>query len=107
MRERNLRNGRAGPALGRDRNSEHGHVGHRRDSGLELSTVLIAGSAVLQAGVLVDGFAAIVIRLREGHGWRGCGPDAGMRNADRLGKEHPCREKAADCTTSSGTAKNH
>lgn len=109
MRERHLRNGRAGPAVGRDRNSEHGHVGHRRDSGLELRTVLIAGGTLLQTGVLVDGFGAIavVIRLGERHGWRGRGLNAGMSNADRLGKKHPHRQNAADCTTNPGTAKNH
>jgi hypothetical protein len=48
-----------------------------------------------------------VIGLRKRHGWRRRGLDAGMCNADRLGKKHPCREKATDCTTNSGTAKNH
>ena len=109
MRKRHQRNGRAGPDVACDGDGEHGHVGHRRDGDLKLRTALIAGGALLQTGVLVDGFAAIavVIRFCKRHGWRGHGPDAGMRNADRLGKEHPCREKAADCTTSSGTAKNH
>jgi hypothetical protein len=74
-----------------------------------LGAGLIAGSVLLQAGILVDHLAAIavVIGLPKGHGWRRRSLDAGLCNANRLGEKHPCREKAADCTTNSGTAKNH
>jgi hypothetical protein len=41
---------------------------------------------------------------RKSHGWRRRNLDTGLCNADRLGKKHPCREKAADCTTNPGTA---
>lgn len=109
MRDGHQRSRRAGIAVGRNGNSERRDGGHRRDSDLDLCAALIAGGVLLQAGVLVDGFFAItfVIRVRKGHGWRRRSLDAGMCNADRLGKKHCCREKAADCTTKSGTAEDH
>ncbi|MGH8760642.1 MAG: hypothetical protein ACREVW_14210 [Burkholderiales bacterium] len=89
---------------GKDR--QHGYFGNRD---LDLSSALIAGGVLLQAGVLVDRLFAIalVIRVGKGHGRRLSGLDAGLCNADRLGEKHPCRKKAADCTTKSGTAKYH
>ena len=109
MRERHQRNGWAGTAVGRHRNTEHREHGHRRDRNFYLRAALIFGVALLQTGVLVDSLAAIavVIALRKRHGRRRRGLDAGICNADRLGKKHPCREEAADCTTNSETAENH
>ena len=109
MRERDQRNGRAGTAVGRHGNAQYRNGGHRRNRDLGLGSALIFGVALLQTGVLVDSLAAIavVIVLRKRHGWRRRGLDAGICNADRLGKKHPCREEAAHCTTNSGTAKNH
>ena len=109
MRERHQRNGRAGTAVGRHRNAQYRDGGHRRNRDLGLGSALIFGVALLQTGVLVDGLAAIavVIVLRKRHSRRRRGLDAGICNADRLGKKHPCREEAADCTTNSETAENH
>ena len=109
VRQRRQRNRGAGSANGCNWNGEHRDRGHRRDSELDLRAALIFRVALLQTGVLVDGLAAIavVIGLCKGHGWRRRSLDTGMCKADRLGEKHPCREKAADFTTNSGTAKNH
>ena len=109
MRKRYQRNGRAGTAVGRHRNAQYRDGGHRRNLDLGLGSALIFGVALLQTSVLVDSLAAIavVIALRKRHGRRRRGLDAGICNADCLGKKHPCREEAADCTTNCGTAKRH
>jgi hypothetical protein len=109
MRQRHQRNRRAGSAVGRNGNSKHRDGGHRGDGDLELGAVLISRVALLQAGILVDGLAAIavVIGLCKGHGWRMRHLEAGLCYANRLGEKHPRRQKTADCTTNSGTAKNH
>jgi hypothetical protein len=109
MRERHQRNGRAGAAVGRNGNSEYRDGGHRCDSDLDLGAALIAGGVLLQAGILVDRLVAIafVIRVRKDHDWRMRSRNASLCNANRLGEKHPCREKVADCTTNSGTAKHH
>ena len=89
---------------GQDR--QHGYFGNRD---LDLSGTLIAGGVLLQAGILVDRFVAIgsVICVRKGHRCRLRSLDAGLCDAERLSEKHPCRKKAADCKTNSGTAKNH
>ena len=109
MRERHQRNGLAGTAIRRHRNAQYRDGGHRRNRDLGLGSALIFSVALLQTGVLVDSLAAIavVIALRKRHGRRRRGLDAGICNADRLGKKHPRREEAADCTTNSETAENH
>jgi hypothetical protein len=48
-----------------------------------------------------------VICVRKGHRCRLRSLDAGLCDAERLSEKHPCRKKAADCKTNSGTAKNH
>jgi hypothetical protein len=109
MRQRHQRNRGAGSTVGPSRNNEHRDRRHRDNGDLELGAVLIPGGALLQTGVLVDGLAAIavVFGLRKGHGWRMRRLEAGLCHANRLGEKHPYREKAADCTTNSGTAKDH
>ena len=109
MRERHQRNGLAGTAIRRHRNAQYRDGGHRRNRDLGLGSTLIFRVALLQTGVLVDSLAAIavVIALRKRHGRRRRGLNAGICDADCLGKKHPCREEAADCTTSSKTAENH
>lgn len=109
MRERHQRNGLAGTAIRRHRNAQYRDGGHRRNRDLGLGSTLIFRVALLQTGVLVDSLAAIavVIVLRKCHGRRRRGLDAGICNADCLGKKHPCREEAADCTTISEIAKDH
>jgi len=99
------------PCAGIERcwNSQHREPGHLGHCDLDLSGALIAGGVLLQAGILVDRLFAIafVIRVCKSHGRRLSGLDAGLCNADRLGEKHCCREKLADCTTKSGTAKYH
>ncbi len=109
MRQRHHRNRGASSAVGRSRNGKHGDDGHRRDSDLDLRAALIFRVALLQTGILVDGLGAIavVIGLRERHGWRRRSLYASLCKANCLGEKHPRREKAADCTTKSGTAKDH
>ena len=72
----------------RNGNSERRNRRHRGNLDLGLGAALIAGGAMLQAGVPVDHLAAlaIVIGLREGHDWRRRRLDAGLRKADRLGE---------------------
>ena len=93
MRERDQSQRGADNGVGRNGNSEPLDCVHRRDSDLHLCTALIAGRALLQAGVLVNGLAtiAVVIRLRKSHGWRRLSLDASLRDPDRLGKKHPRR----------------
>ena len=109
MRERHQSHRGADNAAGRNGNSERHDRGQRRDSDLNLSAALIASRALLQTGVLVNRLAAIavVIGLRESHGWRMRSLYAGLCNPDRLGEKHPRREKAADCAANCGTAKDH
>jgi hypothetical protein len=109
MRERHRHHRGADNSVGRNGNSERYDRGQRRDSDLNLCAALIAGRALLQTGVLVNGLAtfAVVINLREGHGWRRRSLDTRLCNPDHLGKEHPCREKAADCAANCWTAKYH
>ena len=79
---------RVGNAVWRNGDSERRNRRHRRVLDLNLGAALIAGGAMLQAGVSVDhlGTLAVVIRLREGHEWRRRSLDAGLRKADRLGE---------------------
>ena len=109
MRERHRHHRGADNSVGRNGNSERHYRGQRRDSDLNLCTALIAGRALLQTGVLVNGLAAIavVIGLSEGHGGRRRSLDTRLCNPYRLGKKHPRREKAADRAANCGTAKYH
>ena len=77
---------RVGNAVWRNGDSERRNRRHRRDLDLNLGVALIAGGAMLQAGVSVRHFSAlaVVISLREGHDWRWRSLDASLRKADRL-----------------------
>ena len=109
MRERHRHHCGADNRVGRNGNSQRQDRGQRRDSDLNLCTALIAGRALLQTGVLVNGLAAIavVIGLRESHGRRRRSLYTRLCNPDRLGKKHPRREKAADRAANCGTDKYH
>ncbi len=79
---------RVGNPVHRNGNSEHRNRRHRGNLDLGLGAALIAGGAMLQAGVAVGHLAAraVVIRLREGHDWRWRSLDASLGKADRLGE---------------------
>ena len=86
-----FREARAGIECGR--HNQYGQLGHLGHRSLDLRRTLIAGSVLLQAGILVDRLAAIalVIRVRKRHGWRLRSLDASLCNADRLREKHRCR----------------
>lgn len=98
MREQHRRRCGKDGAFEYRRNGERRDFGQHRDSDLNLRAVLIPGHALLQAGVLVEGLAAmtVAIALRKRHVGRGRDGDARLCHPDRLGKKHPGHEQAAN-----------